>query len=663
MKNQTKSLPTYIFLFFLLFAFESVEAQKFGDIDKIRLQEKSHPKDSDASYAYIIKNSFVRYDLESRAPRLITRYHSRIKIYDEDGVDQANIVRYVYRDGKNQEAVKNVKAVCYNFVDGKVEKSKLSKKEVFNEKIDENHTKVSFAIPNARVGSIIEFIYELNSPFLYSFPRHYFQEEVPVDFSELQVDVPDYFTMAPTATGLVKLNRKQEVKKSFGAGVTQFTFDASDVPGIDDDKYVLNINDYRSSLKFELSKISFPGSKEQSFTTDWNSICKNLMKSNLFGKAMSKKVKPAQEFLDEISNLEEKEKLYKIVDFINNSIAWNGDIGKYGSENYNKLFESKEGNVGEINLLLINLCRKAGLKAYPILTKYRFSGVLNSLYPSLTEINYVFALIEVDGKQLTVDASSPYYEPGTLPLRVLNIEGILIRDEINQIINLKNTNQYYSRLAGMYSINLEENRLEGNGKSTLKGYASVKARRKLKEENDDEDQQDLVIDVDDDEDDEGDEDEALEDVFEYSDTKGFENKYGSITSVYDAQLYTPFDRIGDEVYVNAFVTLEFDENPFLNEVREYPAFFNTKHYFNHVAIVTIPEGYVVKSLPENASLKMINNKGSFSYIISEIDGKISVNTVFKINHDIFMPDEYSSLYEFFNKVMLKQKEKIVLVKG
>jgi len=659
MKNQTNSFRMPLLFLIVLLIISTTQAQKFGDIDMDRLQEESHSKFPDASHAYIIKNCLVRYDLESRSARIITERHYRIKIYNDEGVDEANVVVYIQRNKKDQEAIKGVKAECYNFVDGKKEKTKLSKKEIFKEEVDENWTKVSFAIPNARAGSIIEFKYNINSPFLYSFPRHYFQEDVPVDFSELIVNVPNYFSMAPTATGVIGLNRKQEDKTSFGANVTQFTFDASDIPGIEDDKYVLDINDYRSSLKFELRSTSFPGQQVKSYTKDWNSICENLMDSRYFGDAMDKKVKPAKEFLDEIASLGEKEKLSKIVDFINTNITWDKKLSRYGTDNYKKLFEAKKGDVAEINLLLINLCRKAGLKAYPILTKYRFSGVLNTSYPSLTELNYVFALVEVDGEQLTVDASSTYFEPGSLPLRALNIEGILIRNETNQIIQLTNTNLNYNRVAGHYTINLDENRLEGSGKSTVKGYAAVKARKKLKEEDDDEDQQDLIKEFDEDGDEE---DEEQEDIYEYSETDGYENKYGRISSKFDAQLYTPLERIGDELYLNAFVTMEFDENPFLNEVREYPAFFNSKHYLNHVSIVEIPDGYVVKSKPENMALKMINDKGIFSYVINELDGKISVNIMFKIDNDIFLANEYASLYEFFNKTMIKQKEKIILVK-
>ena len=525
-------------------------------------------------------------------------------------------------------------------------------------------------LPNVSAGSIIEIKYKVVSPFLYAIPRHYFQKDVPVEFSQLKVDVPNYFTMAPIPTGVIPLNRKEEEKITFGADVTQYTFDASDIPGIEDDKYVLDINDYRASLKYELSKISYPGRTTKHFTKDWNSICKNLSKAKDFGDAMKKKVKPAEDLLNTISTLSEKEKLFKIVDFINSHVTWNGNTSRYGSTSYKKLFEANEGDVAEINLLLINLCRKAGLEAHPVLTKNRLHGIFNTNYPSLTEINYVFAQVEIDGEELFVDATSPYFEPGNLPLRALNIQGVVIKDDKYQIIELTNTNLIYKRFAGKYNFNLDENRMEGAGNYVVKNYAAVKARRKLKEENNDEDQQEFLKEFNEDEesDEEGGEDEVEddeteeEDVYNYSGTEGLENKYGNIMSSFDAQLYSPLETIGDEIYIDAFVSLIFDENPFLKEMRQYPAFFNSKHHINHVSILKIPEGYVLKSRPENITLKMINDKGSFSYKINEAQGSITVNALFKINDDIFMSEEYASLYEFFNQIILKQKEKIVFVK-
>jgi len=655
------------------FAGENVNAQKFGDIDLDKLKEEVHPRDAEASHAFLHKNCFIHYELKSRIPKMVSEYHNRIKIYKDEGVDEANIVRYLYREDRDRESILGVKAQCYNLVNGKMEVTKLSKSDIYEEKINENITKISFAIPNVRAGSIIEFKYRINSPFLYSFPRHYFQENVPVDNSELTLDIPVFFTMAPSSTGVIALEQTVDPsKRSYGHDVSQYKYRATDVPAIDEDKYVLDIDDYRSSIKYELSQIAYPGRKVVNFTKDWNSICKNLKTSKLFGKALKANVKPAKTFLDEIEPLDDKEKLYRIVEFINSNLVWNGKMGKYGTTDYDALFESKEGSVGELNLLLINLCRKAGLEAQPVLSKYRFDGILNTNYPSLTEINYVFGYVKVADAWLMVDATSPYTEPGKLPLRALNIEGVLMTEDMSKIIAIDNTNLYYKRLAGKFKINLEEGRLEGSGKTELNGYAAAQARRKAQEvQSEEADQQALLKgsqeedeedkDTEEESEEEAD-DEIMEDVYVYSDASGLEQKYGKITSPFEAHLYDAVEQIDDKIFLDALVTLEFDENPFLNEKRNYPAFFNAKHAINYISMIDIPEGYKLESAPENISIKIINDKGSFLYSTKVTNNILVVNANFKIDHDIFFPDEYDSLYAFFNMILSKQNEKIVLAK-
>ena len=239
---------------------------------------------------------------------------------------------------------------------------------------------------------------------------------------------------------------------------------------------------------------------------------------------------------------------------------------------------------------------------------------------------------------------------------------ILHDDEHAEIIELDNMNNYYGRYAANYTLNVDEEKLEGQGKYVLKDYSAVKTRMKFKEEDNNEDQQDIVKEIDSDEEDDDVEEEEDEDIYEYTEVNGMEDKYGAIKGKFESELYTPFESIGDEIYIDAFVSLEFEENPFLFEQRKYPAFFNSKHHLNHVSIIEIPEGYALQSGPENLVLNMINNKGKFSYLLTVSDKSVVVNALFKINDDIFTPEEYASLHEFFNQIILKQKEKIVFAK-
>jgi hypothetical protein len=52
----------------------------------------------------------------------------------------------------------------------------------------------------------------------------------------------------------------------------------------------------------------------------------------------------------------------------------------------------------------------------------------------------------------------------------------------------------------------------------------------------------------------------------------------------------------------------------------------------------------------------------FEYRISHSNGRISFRCKLKFNRTLYMPEEYPNLREFFNMVVSKQNEQIVLKK-
>ena len=78
----------------------------------------------------------------------------------------------------------------------------------------------------------------------------------------------------------------------------------------------------------------------------------------------------------------------------------------------------------------------------------------------------------------------------------------------------------------------------------------------------------------------------------------------------------------------------------------------------------MPEGYSADEMPKPLSLKM-NEQGdaSFSYSVSKPSANlISIQCRLEINKTLFQTSEYEALREFFNRVVAKQNEQIVLKK-
>lgn len=69
-----------------------------------------------------------------------------------------------------------------------------------------------------------------------------------------------------------------------------------------------------------------------------------------------------------------------------------------------------------------------------------------------------------------------------------------------------------------------------------------------------------------------------------------------------------------------------------------------------------------KSLPQAANLALENIE-SFKYMISNSGNKIQVTVMSNINETIVAAEYYEVLKDFYQKMIEKQNEKIVLVKS
>lgn len=76
----------------------------------------------------------------------------------------------------------------------------------------------------------------------------------------------------------------------------------------------------------------------------------------------------------------------------------------------------------------------------------------------------------------------------------------------------------------------------------------------------------------------------------------------------------------------------------------------------------MPDGYQVDELPQAKVLSLPSNTGRFTYSVTQAGNLLNVISNFQINKSIFTQEEYPGLREFYNQVVAKQAEQIVLKK-
>lgn len=97
--------------------------------------------------------------------------------------------------------------------------------------------------------------------------------------------------------------------------------------------------------------------------------------------------------------------------------------------------------------------------------------------------------------------------------------------------------------------------------------------------------------------------------------------------------------------------------------RKYPVDFSSPIEETFKATYQIPKGYVVEEVPKNIKMTLSEDGGMYSFLIrSTPDGKLMVSSRLVINKTTFYAEEYDGLKQFFDQIIAKHAEQIVLKK-
>jgi basic membrane lipoprotein Med (substrate-binding protein (PBP1-ABC) superfamily) len=116
------------------------------------------------------------------------------------------------------------------------------------------------------------------------------------------------------------------------------------------------------------------------------------------------------------------------------------------------------------------------------------------------------------------------------------------------------------------------------------------------------------------------------------------------------------------MYIAPMLFLTSKENPFKQEKREYPVDFSYPKQEKYNINIVIPEGYKIETLPTIMNIATGDDIGTFKYMIGATENKIQITITFAMNVAIVPSDYYEVIKDFYQKIIDKQNEKIVLVK-
>ncbi|MEX0998190.1 MAG: transglutaminase domain-containing protein [Flavobacteriaceae bacterium] len=666
-------MKSLLSLFIVLFSIV-LNAQRFdfGKVSEEEIKQKEHPNDPEAPATYIYKKGKVTFT-HDKIWRYVYEVEGRIKIYKKEGYEYATINVPLFREGAgSNEIFSNFKGFTYNIVDGKTTKERVENNQIFDIDVNEFWDMKRVTFPNIQEGSVIEYSYTITSPFIQALPEFYFQDQIPVEYAEYTMEIPEYLGFKTHIRERVELKREsssrlkglmysyipdnQQIKalnanKTHHASVTiLFTtikYSSQNAPKVLQEDYMNSYRNYLTSIRPELEWEKYSeNTPVKKHSTSWEDIAKSITRHRSFGEELEKRNYFKSELTSALAGTSSQiEKVKAIYNYVNKNIVWNKFYSIYSNEGLEKAFAKKTGNVAEVNLILTAMLKEANLDAYPVLVSTKSNGI--PLFPTNTGFNYVICAVKVNNELLLLDATETYASPNILPERTLNWYGRLIKnkDESEQVEVIPKSPS--RRIVNM-EVNLNEGgKMEGKLRNTYTDHLALEIRDSYASLSDEK-----YI-------------ENLENRYSSLSVSNFsfQNKkdpYKPLVEGYDFEYTNAFDQMGDKIYFQPSFFLISTKNPFIAETRSYPIDFKYPTQETYMINIFVPDGYQVESLPQSEIFELPGGLGDFKYMISHTDTNIQLRIDTSINSTLVPADFYEPLKAFFEAKVTKLSEKITL---
>lgn len=605
---------------------------------------------SPGSGAVILQDNGESYfETTSDQYRTVKRYHKIIKILSKDGLDAGDI------EFETTGKIITLKAKTYNEVNGKWLAMNFERSNLYKEKIKGSRdlTEYKIPMPNVKTGSIIELLVEIHYDGIF-IPNWYFQDNLPTLSSSYTTFYPNDFIFTPKIKSYFRIKAlpKRDISQTFlgkTLKATEYQYVAQNIPPLKtDEKFAPDPFEYASHIEFDLLEVrsDFLNNYQANYK-DYKEFTAGLLGYSQFGGYLEKKSGLLKGLGVDITEKDDNNaRAHKIYAAVQEKIEWDEYYSMYPGKSPSKTIKDGEGEVSDINMLLVAALREAGLKAYPLTSSTKANGVPGITRPDHYDFNYLLCALksEKDDGYIILDASMKGLPFGMVPYYVLNKSGYLIDYVRYGWVNIQEPAEHEEIYVA--NLKIEDEQLQGTVMAKLDNYAAydfyvAEDERQVKELK-------------------GDFKKRIAEGWEWNDIdfkeivpKKAVTLKGEISK--DAE-------VDDLIYIQPTIFKIFTENPFKEEDRTAPVDVPYQLKYRMLFNLQIPEGYAVEEIPNSNKMNLPEDGGEFTYLAEDKGGKVSVNITFHLRNQNYSTSSYPIIHAFFAQIHEQLENMIVLKK-
>lgn len=632
-----------IFLLILFSCAGSSNPLGWGNIPEEYSQRKSFPADTTMNASVVFDIGAMVIYLKNT--QMTLSRHVRIQIYNDGGKEYANIRIPFW----NNEKVTGIKA---HTILPNGEKTKLSKKDIFEEGEKKSLRYKVFAIPGVTDHCIIEYKYTLHSGNIFHLKPWYFQSEIPTEYSRITFQIPLQLKYNFYLSNSPIIDYKPE--EGFTPGeerkyVAKCEF--NNLPPIPDEPFMTAPQDYMTRLNFELKKIKIYSYKKK-FITDWVDIQKRTEKGyNPFTKGTNKHLKNLSEHIldNEMQFTDQVTKLYQFVrDSIESGIYKGYLSSKIGTPK--EIIKKRRGSKIEKNLLLIGLLNSQRINAYPVLISTRDHGRFSLSHPRLDVFNHLITFVDYGSQSFLLDPSDRYSPVELLPSQDYSFYGLWLNENKPEFLEIG-----IPKVSGDSWAETSHAEIDNDG--TLYAESEIGFKRFLnvhfrKEYDQSEDENDFI-------------ENYIVDKMKNVEIDSFFIDLGdnveSEMKIFLRYTIDGFAEVsGNKMYISPALLHKHTVNIFKLENRTYPIDYHYPISYEEKIVYTFPSGYEVIDLPTKTIPDFRGHAFEKKYFT---DGnKLHYTRKFSVHNTYYSPSEYPQLKSYYGDIVQSDKNIITVAK-
>ncbi len=526
-----------------------------------------------------------------------------------------------------------------------------------------------FSMPDVQVGSIIEYRYKLRySDRFFVPPQWYVQSDL---FTRKA-----HYVWKPNNRDLLITNERGQLIGSIrwanilpvGAKVietnlppvnlqpSQTTLDLAvhDIPPSPDEEYMPPIGSFTYRVLFYYT----PYNSQEEF---WQKEAK------FWAKDQDRFIGPGSAVTNAVKDLtlptdtpdQKLRKIYAAVEAMDNtrfsrshSGSEDKSLGLREIKSTDDILLRKRGSDDQITDLFIAMARAAGFKAYPMAVVSRDRAVFFPSYLSLSQLDDLIAIVNIDGKEAFFDPGSRFCPFGHLDWRHDLTAGIRESDGGGAGI-ASTTGDSYKDSSTLRVANLTLNRqgvATGTVKITYIGAPALHWRQASLEGDDESLRRDLRS--------------MAENLL----PRGLEITVDHLDNVaeYEKPLTVTFNVTGElgtstgkRFLLPGNVFEANSRTTFPHEKREVGVYFQYGHYMQDAVRINFPKEFAVESVPIAAKLQF-KNFAIYSLASESTPTSVTIRRNYTLGNILYMPTEYPELRTFFSGMEARDQQNVIL---